>query len=38
VTGTSAHFIHRSKTKPSVNLLINKSEYSLLIMHSAKKT
>jgi len=35
-TCTSAHFIHRLKTKPSVNSLINNGEHLLLIMHSAK--
>jgi len=35
-TCTSAHFIHRSKTKPSMNPLINNSEHLLLIMHSTK--
>jgi len=34
-TCTNAHFIHRSKTKSSVNSLINKSEHLLLFLSCA---
>jgi len=36
-TCTSAHCIHRSKTKPSVNSLINNSEHLLLITYAQRK-